>query len=155
MLVEEARADAELPSYDAELAKLEINRCVKALSKSKNDDIAAQNKGLRLITILKKSQREAQYLDDKGHFSETREGRRACLKSRSYPHYSSEFEFENRANPYTFNGPSTKDQAFGTSNDPEMKRKKRIATYNMFATEGKVKASVKESFKWIKTKFSL
>ncbi|KAI3460463.1 hypothetical protein Pfo_017126 [Paulownia fortunei] len=75
-------------------------------------------------------------------------------KSRSFPQYSSEFGYENGTNPYTFNGPSTKGQAFGTSNDPEMKRKKRIAAYNMFTTEGKVKASVRESFKWIKTKIS-
>ncbi|KAI3464693.1 hypothetical protein Pfo_021356 [Paulownia fortunei] len=68
-------------------------------------------------------------------------------KSRSYPHYSSEFGSERRTNPYAFNGPNT-------SNDPEMKRKKRVAAYNMFTTEGKVKASVKESFKWIKTKFN-
>lgn len=75
-------------------------------------------------------------------------------KSRSFPHYSSEFGAENQSNPYAFNGPSTKGQAFGASNDPEMKRKKRIAAYNMFTTEGKVKASVRESFKWIKTKIN-
>ncbi|PIN17756.1 hypothetical protein CDL12_09576 [Handroanthus impetiginosus] len=68
-------------------------------------------------------------------------------KSRSYPNYSSEFGFKNRRNPYAFNGPST-------STDPEMKRKKRVAAYNMFTKEAKVKESVKESFKWIKTKFS-
>ncbi|KAL2232223.1 uncharacterized protein LOC105179276 [Sesamum indicum] len=66
---------------------------------------------------------------------------------RSYCQYSSEFGCENRENPYAFNGPNA-------SNDPEMKRKKRVAAYNMLATEGKVKASVKESFKWIKTKFN-
>ncbi|PIN17755.1 hypothetical protein CDL12_09575 [Handroanthus impetiginosus] len=68
-------------------------------------------------------------------------------KSSSYPNYSSEFGFKNRRNPYAFNGPST-------SNDPEMKRKKRVAAYNMFAKEAKVKASVNQSFKWIKAKFS-
>ncbi|KAL0351624.1 UNVERIFIED_CONTAM: hypothetical protein Scaly_1551100 [Sesamum calycinum] len=49
---------------------------------------------------------------------------------RSYCQYSSEFGFENRENPYAFNGPNM-------SNDPEMKRKKRVAAYNMLATEGK------------------
>ncbi|KAL0323242.1 UNVERIFIED_CONTAM: hypothetical protein Sangu_1943500 [Sesamum angustifolium] len=71
-------------------------------------------------------------------------------KSRSFPQSSSEFGFEDRADPYTFNGPSGK----GPSSDPEVKRKKRIAGYNMFTTEGKVKASVRESLKWIKTKIN-
>lgn len=80
-------------------------------------------------------------------------------KSRSYPQYSSScstefgYGFQDRANSYIFNGPTTKDEAFAASNDPEMKRKKRIAAYNMFTREGKVKASVRESFKWIKSKF--
>ncbi|KAL0347446.1 UNVERIFIED_CONTAM: hypothetical protein Scaly_1760600 [Sesamum calycinum] len=56
-------------------------------------------------------------------------------KSRSFPQSSSEFGFEDRADPYTFNGPSGKGQAFGPSSDPEVKRKKRIAGYNMFTTE--------------------
>lgn len=73
-------------------------------------------------------------------------------KSRSFPQYSSAGFGYDQADPYSFNGPSTKGQSFGASNDPEMKRKKRIAAYNMFSTEGKVKASVRESFKWIKTK---
>ncbi|PIN13982.1 hypothetical protein CDL12_13392 [Handroanthus impetiginosus] len=68
-------------------------------------------------------------------------------KSRSYPNNSSEFRFKNGRNPYVFNGSST-------STDPEMKRKKRVAAYNMFTKEAGVKASVNESFKWIKTKFS-
>lgn len=67
-------------------------------------------------------------------------------KSRSYPHYSSKFGSDNQTDPYTFNGPSM--------NEPEMKRKKRIAAYNMFTTEGKLKASMRESFKWIKTKIN-
>ncbi|KAL6504474.1 hypothetical protein OROGR_026397 [Orobanche gracilis] len=44
-LVEEAGVEAQLASYDSELAKLEINRCVKALSKIKNaEEIVAENK---------------------------------------------------------------------------------------------------------------
>ncbi|KAA8546595.1 hypothetical protein F0562_002666 [Nyssa sinensis] len=60
-------------------------------------------------------------------------------KSKSFPEYSSsysgEFGFHDRSNSYTFNGPSTKGDGFATSNDPELKRKKRIASYNMFTTE--------------------
>ncbi|GFP80165.1 hypothetical protein PHJA_000159900 [Phtheirospermum japonicum] len=72
-------------------------------------------------------------------------------KSRSFSHYSSGFEFEYEPSPYSFNGPSSKSSNI---NDPEMKRKKRIASYNSFTTKGKVKASMRGSFKWIKTKIS-
>ncbi|KAF9602895.1 hypothetical protein IFM89_032635 [Coptis chinensis] len=75
-------------------------------------------------------------------------------KSRSFPEYSAsysggEFGFEDRSNSnnsYSFNGPK--------ETDPELKRKKRVASYNVFTTEGKVKSSVRNSFKWIKTKFT-
>ncbi|KAM7507927.1 hypothetical protein LguiA_018380 [Lonicera macranthoides] len=81
-------------------------------------------------------------------------------KSRSFPEYSSsysgEFGFEDRSSTtsYTFNGPSTKREGFASAVDPEFKRKKRIAAYNMFTTEGKLKSTVRDSFKWIKTKFT-
>nr|XP_009764165.1 PREDICTED: uncharacterized protein LOC104215926 [Nicotiana sylvestris] len=82
--------------------------------------------------------------------------RRVMEKSRSYPQYSSSnYSGElqgDQSNVYTFNGPTTK--GFAPANDPEIKRKKRIAAYNMFTTEGKVKATVRESFKWIKTKLT-
>ncbi|KAK9003102.1 hypothetical protein V6N11_060670 [Hibiscus sabdariffa] len=79
-------------------------------------------------------------------------------KSKSFPHYSSsfsgDFDFENRSSSYNFNGPCNKSNGFTASNDPELKRKKRIASYNVFAMEGKLKSSVRNSFKWIKSKFS-
>lgn len=37
--------------------------------------------------------------------------------------------------------------------DPEMKRKKRVASYKVYTVEGKVKASVRSSFRWIKNKY--
>lgn len=43
-LVEEARTDLQLASYDSELAKLELNRCVRVLKKTRNADIETQNK---------------------------------------------------------------------------------------------------------------
>ncbi|KAK1553754.1 hypothetical protein Q3G72_003134 [Acer saccharum] len=75
-------------------------------------------------------------------------------KSRSFPEYSSSFSDEFGSNSYSFNGPCNKGNGFATSNDPELKRKKRIASYNVFTMEGKVKSSVRNSFKWIKTKFT-
>lgn len=35
-------------------------------------------------------------------------------------------------------------------NDPEMKRKKRVAGYKVYAVEGKMKGSLRKSFRWIK-----
>lgn len=78
-------------------------------------------------------------------------------KSRSFPQYSSsysggEFRYmEDHSNSYSFNGPSNKGPSF---TDPEIKRKKRVASYNFFTMEGKLKSSVRDRFKWIKTKFS-
>lgn len=38
--------------------------------------------------------------------------------------------------------------------DAETKRKKRIATYKTYAMEGKVKATFKKGFRWIKNRYS-
>lgn len=74
-------------------------------------------------------------------------------KSRSF-HSSSYYSFgydgdedQNRDKSYNFNGPSA-------SSDPELKRKKRVASYNVLTMEGKLKSSFKSRFKWIKTKFT-
>ncbi|KAK2648753.1 hypothetical protein Ddye_016242, partial [Dipteronia dyeriana] len=58
------------------------------------------------------------------------------------------------SNSYLFNGPCNKGNRFATSYDPELKRKKRIASYNVFTMEGKVQSSVRNNFMWIKTKFT-
>lgn len=79
-------------------------------------------------------------------------------KSRSFPakHYyystssssSSDddngFHHQSKSNSYSFNG-----------DHQEMKRKKRIASYNMLTMESKLKSTARNSFKWIKTKFTL
>ncbi|AES62314.1 uncharacterized protein [Medicago truncatula] len=78
-------------------------------------------------------------------------------KSKSFPEYScsyTEFGYSERSNSYNFNGPSDKGSGFSASNDSELKRKKRIKSYNVLAVEGKLKSSVRNSFKWIKNKFS-
>ncbi|KAL0719895.1 hypothetical protein Bca4012_069219 [Brassica carinata] len=38
----------------------------------------------------------------------------------------------------------------GWWNDPEIKRKRRVAKYKLYSAEGKVKKSLKKSYKWIK-----
>ncbi|GAA0154705.1 hypothetical protein Leryth_010450 [Lithospermum erythrorhizon] len=35
-------------------------------------------------------------------------------------------------------------------NDPEMKRKRRVASYKVYTVEGKMKGSLRKSFRWIK-----
>ncbi|WOK94210.1 hypothetical protein Cni_G02912 [Canna indica] len=81
-------------------------------------------------------------------------------KCRSFPdhYYSSStsggFGYENRSNSYSFNGPSEKGEGFASASDPELKRKRRVASYNSFAVERKLKSSVRNSFKWIKNKFT-
>ncbi|KAL8488113.1 hypothetical protein ACS0TY_023948 [Phlomoides rotata] len=40
-------------------------------------------------------------------------------------------------------------------NDPEVQRKKRVATYKAYTVEGKVKGSFKKSFRWIKQRYTL
>ncbi|XP_057471960.1 uncharacterized protein LOC130760599 [Actinidia eriantha] len=40
------------------------------------------------------------------------------------------------------------------TSDREVKRKKRVAAYKAYAVEGKVKASLRNSFRWVKNKYS-
>ncbi|XLV04108.1 uncharacterized protein LOC107491486 [Arachis duranensis] len=75
-------------------------------------------------------------------------------KSKSYPEYS-EFGFRERSNSYNFNGPCQKGSGFYAASDAEIKRKKRIKSYNVYAVERKLKTSVRNSFKWIKNKFEV
>nr|XP_004501457.1 uncharacterized protein LOC101508769 [Cicer arietinum] len=38
--------------------------------------------------------------------------------------------------------------------DPELQRKKRVASYKMYSVEGRVKGSFRKSFRWLKNKYS-
>lgn len=39
-------------------------------------------------------------------------------------------------------------------NDPELQRKKRVASYKVYGAEGKMKGSLKKSFRWIKDTYT-
>ncbi|KAF7843531.1 uncharacterized protein G2W53_000436 [Senna tora] len=39
-------------------------------------------------------------------------------------------------------------------NDPEMQRKKRVASYRVYDMEGKMKGSLRKSFRWIKNTYT-
>ncbi|CAA2974188.1 Hypothetical predicted protein [Olea europaea subsp. europaea] len=45
------------------------------------------------------------------------------------------------------NGAVSKNWSF---NDPELQRKKRVASYKVYTVEGKVKGSIRKSFRWFK-----
>lgn len=49
------------------------------------------------------------------------------------------------------NGSTSKNRNFV---DPELQRKKRVASYKVYTVEGNVKGSIKKSFLWIKEKCS-
>ncbi|KAJ6733419.1 hypothetical protein OIU74_005220 [Salix koriyanagi] len=75
-------------------------------------------------------------------------------KSKSFSGYSEiRIGFEDRSRSYSFNGPGGKvvDEVESSGN-PELKRRKRVAQYNMYTMEGKIKSSLRNSFKWIKSK---
>ncbi|KAF8115919.1 hypothetical protein N665_0025s0359 [Sinapis alba] len=38
--------------------------------------------------------------------------------------------------------------------DPELQRKKRVASYKMYSVEGKVKGSFRKSFRWLKHRYT-
>ncbi|XP_018807284.2 uncharacterized protein LOC108980739 [Juglans regia] len=48
-------------------------------------------------------------------------------------------------------GFSSKSSAFG---DREFQRKKRVASYKMYSVEGKMKGSLRRSFRWLKDKYT-
>ncbi|EEF48085.1 uncharacterized protein LOC8272568 [Ricinus communis] len=49
------------------------------------------------------------------------------------------------------NGSVSKSWSF---NDPELQRKKRVASYKVYTVEGKVKGSFKKSFRWLKDRYT-
>ncbi|XP_022634539.1 uncharacterized protein LOC111241301 [Vigna radiata var. radiata] len=74
-------------------------------------------------------------------------------KKKSVPKYSEFGLREEGSKSYKFNGPQQKGTGFCAANDPELKRKKRIKSYNVFTVEGNLKTTVRNGFKWIKNKF--
>ena len=39
-------------------------------------------------------------------------------------------------------------------NDPELQRKKRVASYKVYSVEGKLKGSLRKSFRWLKDRYT-
>lgn len=51
----------------------------------------------------------------------------------------------------TISGSLSKSLSFA---DPELQRKRRVASYKMYSVEGKVKGSFRKSFRWLKNKYT-
>ena len=49
---------------------------------------------------------------------------------------------------------ATKPSKSWSFNDPELQRKKRVAGYKIYAAEGKMKGSLRKSFRWIKNTYT-
>ncbi|KAL6528789.1 hypothetical protein OROMI_028965 [Orobanche minor] len=58
---------------------------------------------------------------------------------------------ENLKKGKSMNGSSSKSWIF---NDPELQRRKRVASYKAYSAEGKVKGSFRNSFRWLKNKYT-
>lgn len=61
---------------------------------------------------------------------------------------SNDFQFKKGKSA---NGSISKPWSF---NDPELQRKKRVASYKLYTVEGKVKGSFKKSVRWLKERYS-
>ncbi|GLJ26561.1 hypothetical protein SUGI_0514720 [Cryptomeria japonica] len=57
---------------------------------------------------------------------------------------------QNGAGAYNFNGPNAKISAV----DADTKRRKRVASYKVLAVEGRVKSSMRNGFRWFKSKYT-
>lgn len=85
------------------------------------------------------------------------EGGGGCWKLRrmSMERRNDQYSGSNPESSYNFKGRS-KSKTSRSSwmiSDPEVKRKKRVATYKVFTVEGKVKATVRSSCRWLKAKY--
>ncbi|KAK9288954.1 hypothetical protein L1049_017425 [Liquidambar formosana] len=58
------------------------------------------------------------------------------------------------SNNYSHTSSSSSSSSSWSFNDPEMKRRKRVASYKAYAVEGRVKATIRKGFRWVKNKYS-
>ncbi|KZV18902.1 hypothetical protein F511_12007 [Dorcoceras hygrometricum] len=70
------------------------------------------------------------------------------LRSYSTPDYN--FKANKGSKNRNINGGLSSSRSWSFSVDPELQRKKRVAGYKAYGMEGKMKGSLRKSFKWIK-----
>ncbi|RAL45617.1 hypothetical protein DM860_009481 [Cuscuta australis] len=66
----------------------------------------------------------------------------------NYYHHSREDDFKNKKGKPT--PPSSSSAGWVLGDPAEMQRKKRVTSYKAYTVEGKLKGSLKKSFRWIK-----
>ncbi|GLT25601.1 hypothetical protein SLA2020_007220 [Shorea laevis] len=62
-------------------------------------------------------------------------------------------DFELKKGKSTSGSSSSSTKSWSVS-DPEFQRKKRIASYKMYSVEGKVKGSLRRSFRWLRDRYT-
>lgn len=67
-----------------------------------------------------------------------------------YLDYGSNSNFKDVRNKKGNKSTASSSNTWNFNADPELQRKKRVVGYKAYAVEGKVKGSVKKSFRWIK-----
>ncbi|KAB5556592.1 hypothetical protein DKX38_007501 [Salix brachista] len=155
------------PSVEEVLAKLTAH-IVRAEPNAAVDTVGGQNTPLTLICILTVRQcaRKEILLENlttEGFLGGERRVAKArpalsdtMEKSKSFSGYSEiRLGFEDRSKSFSFNGPAGGvNDELESSGNPELRRRKRVAQYNMYTMEGKIKSSLRNSFRWIKRKFA-
>ncbi|XP_010546758.1 PREDICTED: uncharacterized protein LOC104818741 [Tarenaya hassleriana] len=84
---------------------------------------------------------------------------RESIKSRSQPSNSNTWQKISYKQPSSLSSIKQKRSSHSTSikgwwNDPEAKRKRRVAKYKFYSAEGKVKTTLKRGYRWIKNQCS-
>ncbi|WOK95765.1 hypothetical protein Cni_G04472 [Canna indica] len=65
--------------------------------------------------------------------------------------YGAPSDFKGKAD---YGASSSSNKGGWVFSDPEFQRKRRVASYKAYAVEGKVKGSLRRSFRWLKDKYS-
>ncbi|MBA0774819.1 hypothetical protein Gotri_010000 [Gossypium trilobum] len=131
---------------------------MNAIRRGKYAPMTIQNKLPALVqwpTALSKSYRDGEMQMDSYYYQAKEGGPRNMQDLRCYSaNYANSVqppnqlgkEIKMKKSKSTF-GSSSKSWSF---NDPELQRKKRVAGYKVYAVEGKMKGSLRKSFRWIK-----
>ncbi|CAH8303409.1 unnamed protein product [Eruca vesicaria subsp. sativa] len=67
--------------------------------------------------------------------------------------YSTSYATENNIYDIKKEKSISRSKSWGIT-DPELQRKKRVASYKMYSVEGKVKGSFRKSFRWLKQRYT-
>ncbi|CAN8256572.1 unnamed protein product [Cochlearia groenlandica] len=63
-------------------------------------------------------------------------------------------DYYNKATKEKGKASTERSKTWGRIKDPEIQRKKRVASYKMYGVQGKVKGSFTKSFRWLKHRYT-